>query len=102
MRSARARHEVPVRGEAQELGVQHQFALAGAIVRHHDRPHLVEQQLPRNAAEPVERALEALDQHRHGLPRVQRSHSIPEWHGTTSNAFRQPNDNVNVAKSTWP
>ena len=42
VRSARVRHEPPVRGEAQELGVQHQPAAARAVVREHDGAHLVE------------------------------------------------------------
>ena len=71
VRPARARHEAPVRREAQELRVQHQFPAADAVVRQHHRAHLVEQQFRRNPAEARERALQPVDQHRHRLPPVE-------------------------------
>ena len=69
--SARARHEPPVRGEPQELLVQHQAAAGAAVVGQHHGAHLVEQQLLRNPAEPVEGALQTFHQDRHGLPSIE-------------------------------
>ena len=61
----------PVRRNAQKLRVQHQFAAAHALVRQHDRAHLVEQELLRDTAEPRERALQPVGQHGHRLPAVE-------------------------------
>ena len=60
-----------MRREAQELRVQRQIAPAGALVRQHHRTHLIEQQLPRNAAEAVEGALQPVGQNVHRLPRIE-------------------------------
>ena len=68
---ARPRVEPPVRGEAQKLRVQHQLAAAHPVVRQHHRAHLVEQQLHRDTAEPLEGALQPCGQHRHRLPPVE-------------------------------
>ncbi len=48
--------------------LSNQAAGAGAVVGQHHRAHLVEQQLLRNPAEPVESALQPFHQHRHRLP----------------------------------
>ena len=61
----------PVRGEPQELLVQHQAAAGPAVVGQHHGAHLVEQQLLRNPAEPVEGALQTFHQDRHGLPSIE-------------------------------
>ena len=60
-----------MRGEPQELLVQHQAAAGPAVVGQHHGAHLVEQQLLRNPAEPVEGALQTFHQDRHGLPSVE-------------------------------
>ena len=59
-----------MRGNAQKLRVHHQLAAAHALVRQHDRAHLVKQELLRDTAEPRERALQPVGQHGHRLPAV--------------------------------
>ena len=60
-----------MRGKPQKLRIQHELAAAHAPVRQHDRAHLVEQQLLRDTAEPLESRLQPAGQHRHRLPGVE-------------------------------
>jgi len=69
VRPAGADAEAPVSGEPQELGVLDQpLTLVTQVLGDHAR-HLVEEQLPRYAAEEAKRLFQAVDQGAHVLLR---------------------------------
>jgi len=60
-----------VGGKAEELQILEHPAAGGLRIVDDDGAHLIEQQLPRHAAEIRERRLERLDHRRHGLARIE-------------------------------
>src|SRR5690606_20160240 len=63
--------EAPVGGESEELRILQELAALQALILHHHRLHLIEEQLPRYAAEVREGLLQPSNHRGHGLPRIE-------------------------------